>query len=68
MRWSMFSKKFKIFNLKQGKKRVKSLEKNSNSSIMAKAKKLDKLVAHPNAVVGDSDDFISFDWSKELKL
>ena len=32
-----------------------------------KRDKLSSLVAHPDAVVGDSDDFISMDWSEEWK-
>ena len=30
-----------------------------------KRDKLSSLISHPDAVVGDSDDFISMDWSKE---
>ena len=29
--------------------------------------KLDRLIPHKDAVVGDSDDFISMDWSSEWK-
>ena len=29
--------------------------------------KLDKLIAHPDVVTGDSEDLVSADWSKEWK-
>lgn len=32
-----------------------------------KRNKLSSLVSHSDAVVGDSDDFVSMDWSKEWK-
>lgn len=32
-----------------------------------KMKKLDKLVPHKDAVVGDSDDLVEMDWSREWK-
>ena len=32
-----------------------------------KVSKLSKLISHPDAVCGDSDDFISLDWSSEWK-
>lgn len=46
----------------------KVLEINRNGHIFKvippkKTKKLDKLIAHEDAVVGDSNDFISMDWS-----
>ena len=50
----------------------KVLEINRNGHIFKvippkKTKKLDRLVAHEDAVVGDSDDFIDIDWSHEWK-
>ena len=50
----------------------KVLEINRNGHIFKvippkKIKKLDRLTAHKDAVVGDSDDFISMDWSSEWK-
>jgi len=32
-----------------------------------KRSKLSRLISHPNVIVGDSDDLISIDWSKEWK-
>lgn len=32
-----------------------------------KRDKLSKLVSHPDAVVGDSDDFVNMDWSDTWK-
>ncbi len=48
----------------------KTLEINRNGHIFKvippkKTNKLDRLIAHKDAVVGDSDDFISMDWSNE---
>ncbi len=48
------------------------LEINRNGHIFKvippkKGKKLDKLIAHPDAIVGNSDDFVSMDWSSEWK-
>ncbi|MEA3455206.1 MAG: type II toxin-antitoxin system Phd/YefM family antitoxin [Campylobacterota bacterium] len=48
------------------------LEINRNGHIFKvippkKGKKLDKLSAHSDAVVGNSDDFVSMDWSQEWK-
>ncbi len=50
----------------------KVLEINRNGHIIKvvpprKVKKLDRLVPHKDAVVGDSDDFVSMDWSGEWK-
>jgi len=50
----------------------KVLEINRNGHIFKvvppkKSSKLDKLIAHPDAVVGNSDDFVSMDWSSEWK-
>ena len=50
----------------------KVLEINRNGHIFKvippkKSCKLDRLVAYPDAVVGNSDDFISMDWSSEWK-
>jgi len=39
----------------------KILEINRNGHI------IDGLIAHSDAVVGDSDDFVSMDWSREWK-
>lgn len=33
-----------------------------------KEKKLDKLIAHRDAVVGNSDDFVSIDWSNDKSI
>lgn len=51
----------------------KVLEINRNGYIFKvippkKAKKLVKLIAHPDAVVGNSDDFVSMDWSSDRKI
>ncbi len=51
----------------------KVLEINRNGHIFKvippkKTKKLDRLVPHKDAVVGNSDDFIDMDWSKEWKV
>jgi hypothetical protein len=32
-----------------------------------KTNKLDNLVKHENVITGDSEDFVSMDWSKEWK-
>ena len=50
----------------------KTLEINRNGHIFKvippiKTKKLDRLTPHKDAVVGNSDDFISMDWSNEWK-
>ena len=50
----------------------KVLEINRNGHIFKvvppkKSFKLDKLIAHPDAVIGNSDDFVSMDWSSEWK-
>jgi len=50
----------------------KTLEINRNGHIFKvippkKIKKLDRLIPHPDAVVGDSSDFVSIDWSSEWK-
>lgn len=50
----------------------KVLEINRNGHIFKvippkKRSKLDRLIAHPDAVVGNSDDFIDIDWSSEWK-
>lgn len=50
----------------------KTLEINRNGKIIKvvppkKQSKFDKLKAHPDAVVGDSEDFLSMDWSGEWK-
>ena len=50
----------------------KVLEINRNGQIFKvippkKMKKLDRLIAHKDAIVGDSDDFVSMDWSHEWK-
>lgn len=48
------------------------LEINRNGHIFKlippkKESKLDRLISHNDAVIGDSDDFISYDWSGEWK-
>jgi hypothetical protein len=48
------------------------LEINRNGHIIKvvpprKSKKIDRLVPHEDAVVGESDDFVSTDWSGEWK-
>ena len=48
----------------------KTLEINRNGHIFKvippkKTNKLDRLIAHKDAIIGDSDDFISMDWSNE---
>ena len=48
----------------------KTLDINRNGQLFKvippqKIKKLDRLTAHPDAVVGDSDDLVSTDWSSE---
>lgn len=50
----------------------KTLELNRNGQIIKimptkKANKLKRLIAHPDAVIGDSDDFINMSWSGEWK-
>jgi hypothetical protein len=50
----------------------KVLEINRNGHIIKvvpprKSKKIDRLVPHEDAVVGESDDFVSMDWSGEWK-
>jgi len=50
----------------------KTLEINRNGQIIKvvppkKQSKLERLEAHPDAVVGKSDDFVSMDWSGEWK-
>lgn len=50
----------------------KTLEINRNGHIFKivppkKESKLDKLVAHKDAIVGDSDDFINMNWSQQWK-
>jgi len=50
----------------------KVLEINRNGKIFKvippkKVKKVDRLVPHKDAVVGNSDDFVSMDWSNEWK-
>ena len=50
----------------------KVLEINRNGHIFKvvppkKRKKLDRLIPHKDAVIGNSDDFISMDWSSEWK-
>ena len=32
-----------------------------------RTKKIDRLIAHSDAVIGDSDDFVSMDWSSRWK-
>ena len=48
----------------------KTLEINRNGHVFKvippkKTNKLDRLIAHKDAIIGDSDDFISMDWSNE---
>jgi hypothetical protein len=48
----------------------KTLEINRNGHIFKvippkKIKKIDRLIPHKDAVIGNSDDFISIDWSSE---
>lgn len=50
----------------------KVLEINRNGNIIKivppkKKNKLEKLIAHPDAVIGDSEELVSMDWSKEWK-
>ncbi|MBN2826062.1 MAG: type II toxin-antitoxin system Phd/YefM family antitoxin [Campylobacterales bacterium] len=50
----------------------KTLEINRNGEIIQvvppqKRSKLDRLTAHPDAVVGNSDDFVRMDWNSEWK-
>jgi hypothetical protein len=50
----------------------KVLEINRNGHIIKvvppkKSRKIDRLVPHEDAVVGESDDFVSMDWSGEWK-
>ena len=50
----------------------KTLEINRNGHIFKvvppkKSQKLDRIVAHKDAVVGDSDELVSIDWSSEWK-
>ena len=50
----------------------KILEINKNGYIFKvippkKRKKLDRLTPHKDAIIGNSDDFIEMDWSKEWK-
>ena len=50
----------------------KTLEINRNGHIFKvippkRTKKLDRLVPHKDAVVGDSDELIEMDWSREWK-
>ena len=50
----------------------KVLEINRNGHIIKvippkKSKKIDRLVPHEDAVVGESDDLVSMDWSGEWK-
>ncbi len=33
-----------------------------------KEKKLDRLIAHRDTVVGNSDNFVSMDWSNDRKI
>ena len=50
----------------------KTLEINRNGHIFKvippkRTKKLDRLVPHKDAVVGDSDELVETDWSREWK-
>jgi N-acyl-D-aspartate/D-glutamate deacylase len=50
----------------------KTLDINRNGQLFKvippqKIKKLDRLASHPDAVVGDSDDLVSIDWSDAWK-
>ena len=50
----------------------KTLEINRNGHIFKvippkRTKKLDRLVPHKDAVVGDSDELVEMDWSREWK-
>ncbi|HIP26289.1 MAG TPA: type II toxin-antitoxin system Phd/YefM family antitoxin [Flavobacteriaceae bacterium] len=50
----------------------KTLELNRNGHIFKiippkQSKKLDRLVVHNDAIIGNSDEFISMDWSSEWK-
>jgi len=49
-----------------------TLEINRNGNIIQvippkKSSKLDRLVAHPDTVIGNSDEIVSIDWSGEWK-